>query len=54
MKPFSFDDLLKGDKSVSIHQNNLQILASEIYKTSNDLGPKIMKGTFHFIQNHTV
>ena len=46
----SFDDLLKKDKSVSIHQKNLQILATEIYKTKNDLGPKIMKDTFHFIQ----
>ena len=33
----SFDDLLKRD---SIHQQNLQILAIEIYKTKNDLGPK--------------
>ena len=46
----SFDDLLKRDRSVSIHQKNLQILATEIYKTKNDLGPKIMKDTFHFIQ----
>ena len=46
----SFDDLLKRDKSVSIYQKNLQILAKEIYKTKNDLGPKIMKDTFYFIQ----
>ena len=46
----SFDDLLKRDRSVSIHQKNLQILATEIYKTKNDLRPKIMKDTFHFIQ----
>ena len=45
----SFDDLLKRDRSVSIHQKNLQILATEVYKTKNDLGPKIMKDTFHFI-----
>ena len=35
---------------MSIHQKNLQILATEIYKTKNDLGPKTMKDTFHFIQ----
>ena len=35
---------------MSIHQKNLQILASEIHKTKNDLGHKIMKDTFHFIQ----
>ena len=45
-----FDDLLKRDRSVSIHQKNLQILATEIYKSKNDLRPKIMKDTFHFIQ----
>ena len=38
----SFDDLLKEDKSVIIHQKNLQILATEIYKVKNDLGHKIM------------
>ena len=27
---FSFDDLLKKDKSVSIHQKNLQILETDI------------------------
>ena len=46
----SFDELLKRDKSLRIHQNNLQILTTEIYKTKNDLGRKIMKDTFHFIQ----
>ena len=37
------DDLLKKDKLVSIHQRNLQILATEICKVRNDLGPEIMK-----------
>ena len=46
----SLDDLLKKDTSVSIHQRNLQILATEIYKVRNDLGPEIMKGIFHFAQ----
>ena len=45
----SFDDLLKRDKSVSIHQN-LKILATEIYNTKNDLRPKVIKDTFHFIR----
>ena len=35
----SLDDLLKWDKSVIIHQRNLQILATESYKMRNDLGP---------------
>ena len=46
----SFDDLLKRDRSESIRQKNLQTLATEIYKTKHDLGPTIMKDTFHFIQ----
>ena len=47
---FSFDDLLKEDKSVKIHQKNLQILATEIYKVKNNLGPKIMAHIFHFVE----
>ena len=46
----SFDDLLKEDKSVKIHQKNWQILATEIYKIKNDLGPKIMADIFHFVE----
>ena len=46
----SFDDLLKEDKSVKIHQKNLKILATEIYKVKNDLGPKIMADIFHFVE----
>ena len=46
----SFDDLLKSDKSVSIHQKNLPIVTTEIYKAKKDLGPKSMKDTLHFKQ----
>ena len=45
-KNLSLDDLLKKDKSVSIHQRNLQILATETYKARTDLGPEIMKDIF--------
>ena len=44
-----FDDLLKEDKWVKIHKNS-QILATEIYKVKNDLGPKIMTDIFHLIE----
>ena len=47
---FSFEDLLKKDKSVSIHQRNLQVSATEIYKVRNDLGPATMKDNFHLAQ----
>ena len=49
-KNLSLDYLLKKDKSASIHQRNLQILATEIYKARNGLGPEIMKDIFHFVQ----
>ena len=42
--------MLKNDKSVSVHQRNLQILATEIYSERNDLGSKYMKYIFHFLQ----
>ena len=44
----SFDDPLEEDKSVKIHQKNLQILATEIYKVKNDLVPKIVFRYFSF------
>ena len=44
----SFDDLLKKDKSISIHQRNLQILETEIYKIRNDLGLETINDIFHF------
>ena len=44
------EKFLSFDKSVRIHQENLQILATEIYKTKNDLRLEIMKDIFHFIQ----
>ena len=46
----SLDDLLKKDKSVSIHQTYLQILATEIYEVRNDLRSENMTDIFHFVQ----
>ena len=42
----SFDQLLVIDNSVSIHQRNLQLLLTEIYKTKIKLNPSIMKDIF--------
>ena len=47
----SFEELLKTDKSVTIHQRNLQILATEIFKTTKGLKPKIMKNIFNSIES---
>ena len=40
--------MLKQNKSASIHQRNLQILATEIFKTKNGLNPVIMEDVFNF------
>ena len=42
----TFDDLLKLDNSVTIHQRNLQILATEIFKVKNSLAPEIATEVF--------
>ena len=49
-KNLSLDDLLRKDKSLSIRQRNLQILATEFYKARNDLGTQIIKDIFHSVQ----
>ena len=39
---------LKQNKSVSVHQRKLQILATEIFKTKNGLNPIILEDIFKF------
>ena len=36
----TFSELLSKGKSVKIHQINLQLLATEIFKTKNELNPR--------------
>ena len=38
----SFEELLQKDGSVTIHNRNLQFLATELYKVSKGIGPPIM------------
>ena len=40
--------LLSKGKSVTIHQRNLQILATETFETENALNPEIMEEIFTF------
>ena len=42
----TFQQLLEKDNSVSIHHRNLQALATELFKISNELSPDIVKETF--------
>ena len=43
-------ELLEKNNSVTIHQRNLQVLATEIFKVKNDLDSEIMKELFN-LQN---
>ena len=49
----TFKDLLSKDKSVTIHQRNLQQLATEIFKVIKVIAPIILNETFTFVKNNT-
>ena len=42
----SFETLLEREGSISIHQKNIETLATEIFKTKNDLKPKLYEKHF--------
>ena len=42
----SFEELLINDNSISIHQQNLQLLVTEIYRTRMNLNPSFTKQIF--------
>ena len=42
----TFEELLQKDNSFTIHHRNLQKLATEMYKTINNLSPILMKSIF--------
>ena len=50
-KQSSFNELLEKDRSVSIHERNLQVLATEMYKISNSLSTPLMKDIFPINRN---
>ena len=45
-KKSSFKQLLEKDHSVTVHNKNLQVLVTEIFKVKNNLAPNIMKDVF--------
>ena len=47
-KNLSFSELLELDNAVTIHQRNVQVLVTEIFKVKNNLSPEIMKQVFDF------
>ena len=42
----SFESLLEKDRSVTIHQKNVQLLMTEMFKTINNLNPSFMDEIF--------
>ena len=50
-KQSSFNELLEKDGSVSIHERNLQVLATEMYKIGNGLSTPLMKDKFPVNRN---
>ena len=51
----TFKELLEKNKTVSIHQKNLQVLATEIFKTKLNISPEILKERFSFnVRNYNL
>ena len=51
-KQSSFEELLEKDGYVSIHQRNLQVLATEMYKLMKSLSPAIRTELFEHKEEH--
>ena len=51
-KQSSFEELLEQDGSVSIHQRNLQVLTTEMYKVRKGLSPAIITELFEHKEEH--
>ena len=47
----TFQELLQRNRSISIHHQNIQTLAMEVFKVVNKICPPIMKTFFDFREN---
>ena len=47
----TFQELLQGNRSVSIYQKNIQTLTAEVFKVVNNICPAILKTFFDFSEN---
>ena len=47
----TFENLLEEHKEITIHQRNLQVLMTEVYKIINGYAPPIMENFFKFREN---
>ena len=50
----TFQELLIKHKSVSVHQKNLQLLATEIFKSKTGVSPELMNDIFHFVEMNDI
>ena len=51
----TFKELLEKNKTVSIYQKNLQVLATEIFKAKLNISPEILKELFSFnVRNYNL
>ena len=51
-KQSPFKDLLKKDSSLSIHERNVQVLAAEMHKVSENFSPPHMNEIFEVRNKH--
>ena len=42
----SFEELLKKDEGYTVHERNIQILLTEMFKAKNNLEPHLLQGIF--------
>ena len=50
----TFKELLEENRTVSIHQRNLQTLTTEIYKAKNKIFPEVVNSLFEFTNNYNL
>ena len=53
-KTSDFTELLQKDNAVTVHQRNLQILTTEVYKVKMGLPPQLVKEVFPLVLMHTI
>ena len=46
----TFQELLAKDKSVRVHKKNVQLLATEIFKSKTGVSAELMNDIFHFVE----
>ena len=53
-KTSNFTELLQKDNAVTVHQRNLQVLPTEVYKVKMGLASQLVKDLFSLVLMHTI